>query len=114
MTWHAVCRLEQVPVERGVCALVDDQQVALFRTPDATLFALGNQDPFSGAMVLSRGIVGDRAGEPTVTSPMYKQAFSLRTGNCLDDPNMSVPAFPVRVREGALEVWLPQAQRLPA
>jgi len=58
VSWRPVCRADQVPVERGICALVDGQQVALFRTADGELFALSNQDPFSGAMVLSRGIVG--------------------------------------------------------
>ena len=114
MSWQTVCTVDQIPVERGVCALVDGQQVALFRSGDGTLFALSNQDPFSGAMVLSRGIVGDRSGEPTVTSPMYKQAFALATGQCLDDPQVSVPVHPVRARQGAVEVYLPVAARQPA
>ena len=114
MSWRPVCRTDQVPVERGICALVDGQQVALFRTADGELFALGNQDPFSGAMVLSRGIVGDRGGEPTVTSPMFKQAFALRTGACLDDLDVSVPVFPVRAHEGRVEISVREAVRLPA
>ena len=43
-----------------------------------------NLDPYSGASVLSRGIVGSRQDAPTVASPMYKQVFDLRTGACLD------------------------------
>lgn len=114
MSFRTVCRLDQVPIERGVCVLVDGQQVALFRTQDGELFALGNQDPFSGAMVLSRGIVGDRAGVPTVASPMYKQAFSLVTGQCLDDAEVSVPVFAARAVDGTVEVSLPHMERLPA
>ena len=114
MSWRPICRADQIPVERGICALVDGQQVALFRTADGELFALNNQDPFSGAMVLSRGIVGDRAGEPTVTSPMFKQAFALRTGRCLDDDSVSVAAFPVRAHEGSIEISLHEPVRLPA
>lgn len=114
MTWQAVCAVDQVPIERGVCALVDGQQVALFRTEDGTVYALSNQDPFSGAMVLSRGIVGDRGGEPTVTSPMYKQVFSLVTGQCLDDADVLVPVFAVRALDGTVQVSLAQVQRLPA
>lgn len=114
MTWRAVCRLEQLPIERGICALVGGQQVALFRTGDGNLFALSNQDPFSGAMVLSRGVVGDRGGHPTITSPMYKQAFSLLTGQCLDVAEVSVPIFAVRSLGGTVEVFSPPAERLPA
>jgi len=112
--WTAVCRLEQVPVERGVCALVEGEQVALFRTAEGDLFALSNADPYSGAMVLSRGIVGSRGDRPTVASPMYKQVFDLETGSDLDDPSVWVPTYPSRVRAGVVEVAMRQQVRLPA
>ena len=35
--------------------------------------------------MLARGIVGTRGDVPFVASPMHKQAFDLRTGECLDD-----------------------------
>lgn len=100
----AVCRYDDLLPERGVAALLGDRQVALFRTYDGSVFALGNQDPFSGANVLSRGIVGNRGDVPTVASPMFKQVFDLRTGRCLDDPAVAVPAYPVRVVEGQVLV----------
>jgi nitrite reductase (NADH) small subunit len=83
--WTRVCRLEDIDVEGGVTALVDGLAVAVFRTWDDRVFALGNYDPFSKASVLSRGIVGTRGEVPFVASPMYKQAFDLRDGQCLDD-----------------------------
>ena len=63
-----------------MAALIDGVAVAVFRTHDGALYALSNMDPFSGASVLSRGIVGDREGRPTVASPIYKQIFELRPG----------------------------------
>ena len=85
--------------EQAQAARVEDRQVAIFRLPDETssVYALGNRCPFSGAHVMSRGIVGDAGGVPKVASPVYKQGFDLRTGVCLDDPEVSVPAYPVRV-----------------
>jgi nitrite reductase (NADH) small subunit len=79
--------------------LPDGDQVALFRTGSDEVFALSNVDPFSGAAVLSRGIVGDRRGIPVVVSPVYKQAFELRTGRCVEDPTVSVPVYPVRLTD---------------
>jgi nitrite reductase (NADH) small subunit len=105
--WTAVCRYDDIIPERGVAALVDGMAVAVFRTHDGALHALSNVDPFSSASVLSRGIVGDREGRPTVASPIYKQVFELATGVCLDDPDVSVPTYPVRVVEGIVEVGLP-------
>jgi nitrite reductase (NADH) small subunit len=104
MSWIPVCGYQALLPERGVCALVDGRQVAVFRTFDGTLHAIGNLDPFSGACVLSRGIVGTRKGEPTVASPLHKQVFSLVTGRCLDEPEVAVPVYRIRVRDGLVQV----------
>jgi nitrite reductase (NADH) small subunit len=104
VTWTAVCRYDELLPERGVAALIGTEQVALFRTFDGSLYAIGNQDPFTGACVLSRGIVGTRGDIPTVASPLQKQVFDLRTGACLDDQTASVPVFAVRERDGQVEV----------
>ena len=98
MTSHKVCLLEDILPNCGVCALVEGEQVAVFRLDDDRLFALGNRDPFSGASVLSRGIVGDLKGEPVVASPVYKQHFSLLTGQCIEDQGVTVPVYAVSVR----------------
>jgi nitrite reductase (NADH) small subunit len=102
--WVPVCPFVSLPVERGVAALVHGTAVAVFRTYDDQVYALGNHDPFSRASVLSRGIVGTRGDIPFVASPMHKQAFDLRTGQCLDDPSVSVPSYPVRMVDGVVHV----------
>jgi len=102
--WAAVCRYEDLQPERGVAALLGDTQIALFRLFDGSLHAIGNQDPFTGVFVLSRGIVGTRGEIPTVASPLHKQVFDLRTGACLDDATRAVPVFAVRERNGMVEV----------
>jgi nitrite reductase (NADH) small subunit len=114
--WTPVCRLDDLATERGVAALVDGEQVALFRLVDDRVLAVQQHDPFSDAFVLSRGIVGTRTvdGETrtTVASPMYKQVFDLATGRCLEavgkHPVRGLPAdlrtYPVRVAGGVVEV----------
>ena len=98
-TWQPVCRYADLVPERAVAALVAGRQVALVRTHDGAVRAVDNIDPFSGAAVLSRGIVGDRGGRPVLISPMFKQAFSLETGECLDDPRVRVTVHPVQIEE---------------
>lgn len=102
--WQPVCRVVELGVERGATALVHGQAIALFRTPDDTVYALGNHDPFAKASVIARGIVGNRAGTPFVASPTHKHAFDLRSGRCLDDRHVSVPAYDVRVVDGIVLV----------
>jgi len=100
-----VCRLEDILPGTGVAALVGEQQVAVFRI-DQEIYAIGNRDPFSGANVLSRGIVGDLKGELVVASPLYKQHFSLVTGCCIEDPSVSVPVYRTRVEDGDIQILL--------
>jgi len=102
--WLAVCRLEDIAPNTGVCALVGQRQIAVFRLDDDSVFAIENRDPFSRANVLSRGIVGDLKGEVVVASPVYKQHFSLATGCCLEDPDVRVAVFPARIEGDAVLV----------
>ena len=107
-TYETVCRLDQIEREGGVTALVGGEAVAVFRTYDDQVFVLSNFDPCSRASVLSRGIVGTKtvAGEevPFVASPMHKQAFDLRTGQCLDDETVRVPTYAVHVTDEGMVV----------
>lgn len=82
--WVRLCAITDLERERGLAALIGGEQVALFRTHDDRIHAVQQLDPYSGACVMSRGIVGTKGDAPTVASPMYKQVFDLRTGACLD------------------------------
>jgi len=100
---HRICDLQEIAPETGVGALVEGRQVAVFRVGEA-VFALGNLDPFSGANLLSRGIVGDLKGELVVASPVYKQHFSLLTGRCIEDETVNVPVYQAFVEGGEVFV----------
>jgi nitrite reductase (NADH) small subunit len=103
--WVEICPYDAIYPDTGVCALIDGRQVAVFRLSDGNLYAVSNHDPFSGANVLSRGIVGDRAGEPKVASPIYKQTFNLRTGVCYEDAGVRLDVYRVRRRRGVVEIF---------
>jgi len=102
--WTPVCEVDRLPADRGVTALVRGQAIAVFRTPDGSVYAIGNHDPFSRVTTLGRGIVGTRGGVPFVASTAARQAFDLRTGRCLGDASVSVPAYAVRVVDGVVHV----------
>jgi nitrite reductase (NADH) small subunit len=102
--WTPICEVDKLQVERGVTALVRGHAVAVFLVQDGSVYAIGNHDPSSRSTVLGRGIVGSRGGVPFVASPSSRLAFDLRTGVCLDDASVSVPAYPVRVVDGVVHV----------
>lgn len=103
--WTAVCSLNQILPASGVCALVNGQQIAIFRPyADEQLWALSNIDPFAGASVLSRGIIAEHQQSLWVASPLKKQRFRLSDGLCMEDESRAVNTFPVRVNAGQVEV----------
>jgi nitrite reductase (NADH) small subunit len=95
--WVQVCYLDDIVPNTGVCALVDDEQVAIFRVGQSELYALDNYDPNAKASVLSRGLIGNLGERLVVASPIYKHHFDLRTGECLEAPVHSVHAWQVRL-----------------
>ncbi|PKH23865.1 nitrite reductase small subunit [Enterobacterales bacterium CwR94] len=105
--WYPVCELDAILPATGVCALVEAQQIALFR-PRANdeVFAISNIDPFAQASVLSRGIIAEHQQALWVASPLKKQRFRLSDGLCMEDEAHSVAAYPVRVTAGMIEVNL--------
>jgi nitrite reductase (NADH) small subunit len=103
--WISVCELDDLLPDTGLCALVNDQQVALFRSRRLNeVFAISNYDPIGTANVLSRGILGSIGDEIVVASPLYKEHFNLRTGECLEKPEYSVTVYPVRIDDGLVQV----------
>ena len=104
-TWTDVCALADLVPGRGRAALIGDEQIAIFRFPQTDdLYAVSNLDPFSNAFVMSRGIVGTKGDIAKVASPILKQTFNLATGECLDDPGVSLSTFPIREVDGRIEI----------
>jgi nitrite reductase (NADH) small subunit len=104
-SWKEICNTDDLQPDSGICALVEDQQVAIFfLVKEQAVFAIHNYDPIGKANVLSRGMIGDIKGEPVVASPLYKQHFSLKTGICLEEENIVVATYPVRIHNGKVEI----------
>lgn len=100
-----MCELQDLLPDTGLCALVNKQQIALFRSRRLNeVFAISNFDPIGEANVLSRGILGSIGDEVVVASPLYKEHYNLRTGECLEKPEYSVSVYPVRVDDGLVQI----------
>ncbi|WP_432071628.1 nitrite reductase small subunit NirD [Streptomyces wuyuanensis] len=96
-SWLPVCEITRLTPGRGMAALLPDgRQAAVFLDRAGRPYAIDNRDPFTGAQVLSRGLLGSADGRVFVASPLLKQRFDLETGRCLDDEEVSVRAYQVR------------------
>ena len=104
LTWTPVCSVDDILPNTGVCDLVEGKHVAVFRVGQDQFFAIDNVDPKAKASVLSRGLVGNLGDHIVVASPLYKNHFDLRTGECLESADLSVQAYEVRVDSGRVLV----------
>ncbi len=113
--WVAVCAVDRVTPDRGVAAIVGGEQIAIFRlAADATegaddgWFAVSHIDPIAAAPVMARGLVGSSGSPPCVipiiASPLHKQRYDLRTGQCIDDPDVVIATYPIRLHNGVVEI----------
>ncbi len=109
-TWVGICDAAEIIPNTGVAALVEGRHVAVFRVTAADgsdqFFAIDNVDPRSGASVLSRGLIGSLGDRIVVASPLYKNHFDLRNGDCLEAMEQSVRAYKVQVDGGQVMVSL--------
>jgi nitrite reductase (NADH) small subunit len=98
--WITVCHEQDLVDNSGVCALINEQQVALFKLASANdekIYAISNWDPIGKANVLYRGLIGSIKDKTVVVSPLYKQRYCLSTGQCMDDLGQKVLVYPCRI-----------------
>lgn len=102
--WQPVCKIKDLVPNSGVAALLpiegQDTQVALFWLPEEdTVFALDNYDPLSDTYLNARGLIGDISGEPMLATPLYKHHYRLTDGQCLEDDEVKLRIWPVKVEQ---------------
>jgi nitrite reductase (NADH) small subunit len=112
-SWRTICDATDLVKDSGISALLvneensasEDEQIAIFHIPnsEAKVFAVGNYDPIGKANVLYRGLVGCIDNEPVVSSPLYKQHYSLKTGRCLQEDE-SVSVYDIRIENKQVQV----------
>lgn len=109
LRWHAVCHVDELEVAWGEAALVQGEQVALFKVSATEVYAAAHRDPATGSCVMARGILGSKGWHRTIASPLHKQVYDLGTGECYTDPELALPVFPVRIEDGLVSVGMPAA-----
>lgn len=103
--WKNICAVADITVDTGVCALFENEQVAIFRSKtNDDVYAISNFDPFSETNILSRGLIGSAGEKLFVASPLYKQRFNLKNGVCLDDEAVAIKTYSVRVDSGQVQL----------
>jgi len=107
--WITVCSDADLVANSGVCALLNEQQIALFKIKSVNgeqVFAVSNWDPIGKANVLYRGLLGSVQTTKVIISPLYKQRYCLDSGQCLDDDAIKLVVYPVRIEQNQVQLKL--------
>eukprot|EP00752_Nemacystus_decipiens_P006641 g5971.t1 len=115
-SWVRVGAVSDFPNNGGAAVLYGKSQLAVYNVARRNeWYATQNVCPHKRALVLSEGIVGSRDGILKVACPLHKNNFDLKSGECLDhmeDENMKLLTFPVKVEDGSVFLDLPPIAEL--
>ena len=110
-SWRTICDASDLVKDSGISALIanatgEDEQIAIFHIPrsEEKIYAVGNYDPIGKANVLYRGLVGCIDDEPVVSSPLYKQHYSLKTGRCLQE-ELTIAVYDIRIENEQVQLF---------
>ena len=92
-----ICSIDDIPIRGSRIVALPAGEIALFRTAEDEVFALGNRCPHAGGP-LSQGIVHGHV----VTCPLHNWNISLKNGIALGGDEGCVPTIPLRVDAGRL------------
>ena len=98
--WHDLCSLEEIPDDGVLACRQGGEDLLVYRNgPQVTCipdYCPHRGWPFGGGYV--------RSG--VLTCPHHGYEFRLDTGECLTSPSLPLDLYPVRIRDGRVEIKL--------
>ena len=101
-----MCALDDLVPDRGAAALVDGQQVAAVPAHGSDdVHAVDHRDPFSGANVMARGLVGQpRRARRRRLADAQAGRSTCAPGSAWTTRDVALPVWPARVVDGWVEI----------
>jgi NAD(P)H-dependent nitrite reductase small subunit len=117
-TWVEVGSTENFATNVGTPILYGDSQLAVFNNEvRGEWYCTQNMCPHKQAFVLSQGLTGSSAehgNKPYVACPLHKKQFDLKTGEGLNDDELNILTFAVKLEGNKVMVELPAEAELDA
>jgi NAD(P)H-dependent nitrite reductase small subunit len=97
-TYRTICRADEVPPGTARLVEIDGKAIALFNVEGA-FHAIEDTCLHAGGPLHEGRLDGT-----TVTCPWHEWRFDVSTGRCELNPIVSLARYPVRVRDGTIEI----------
>ena len=102
MAFVRVAEVADIPAGRGSLVEANGLAVAVFNAGEGRFYAMSPLCPHEDGPLAEGWTEGD-----VVVCPWHGFDFELATGHCRVDEQLAIDVYPVRVRDGAVEVDLP-------
>jgi nitrite reductase (NADH) small subunit len=102
MAFQKVANVSDIPVGQGSLVEAAGLTVAIFNLGEGRFSATSPVCPHEDGPLAEGWIEGD-----AVVCPWHGFDFDVATGRCRVDENLAISVYPVRVRDGGVEVDLP-------
>lgn len=102
--WKDICKIDDILPETGVCALLGDEQVAIFRPYHSDRVC---DQQHRSVLRVQRAVTRADCGTPwraVGRQPAEKQRFRLSDGLCMEDEQFSVKHYDARVKDGVVQL----------
>ncbi|HEX5135565.1 MAG TPA: Rieske 2Fe-2S domain-containing protein [Planctomycetota bacterium] len=96
--YRAICRVDELRPGAGRLVEIDGKAIALFNVGGA-FHAIEDTCLHAGGPLHEGTLEGT-----TVTCPWHAWRFDVATGSCELNPMVSLACYPVRVRDGMIEL----------
>ena len=98
--WHDLCSLEEIP-DDGILKRQQGTQELIVYRKGTQVTCVQNYCPHRGWT-----FDGGSLRNGILECPFHGYEFRLDTGECLTSPSLPLDLYPVRIRDGRVEVWL--------
>jgi nitrite reductase/ring-hydroxylating ferredoxin subunit len=98
--YFPVAAVESLAPGKARTVYARGREFALFNL-DGQFYATEDRCPHRGASIGAGWLEND-----TISCPMHGWLFDPRTGSCLSNPDRPLKSFPVRIRDGEVELGL--------
>ena len=96
--YRPICPATDLPPGRGRLVHLDGKEIALFNT-NGEFRAMEDNCLHAGGPLHEGEVSGT-----IVTCPWHQWRFDLRDGSCNLNPKVNLKTYPVRVRDGVIEI----------
>jgi nitrite reductase/ring-hydroxylating ferredoxin subunit len=102
--WIAVAEESRIPLDSGLCVIVQETPVALFRW-NGEVYAIDDRCPHMGSSLAAGAMTNG-----VVECPRHGWRFRITDGAWVSCPANRNPAFPARVEGGVVYLKMPGPQ----